>query len=142
MKMRKSALLAIPALAFALVLTGCTLPGPSSNFPGLPDEEQIAQESEADDSGIQAFWLEEGDSIAIAISGSSTCPVIGSRLNVIEQAGEGNIVEVKPEAQPADQVCTMDFVPHTTTFPTPNDVTTTEPLVVRVGDKEVTVPIK
>ncbi|MCS5732701.1 hypothetical protein [Herbiconiux daphne] len=142
MKMRKSALLAIPALAFAFVLTGCTLPGPMANFSGLPGEEQIAGESEPDDSGLQAFWLNEGDSIAVAVSGSSTCPVIGSRLNVIDPAGEGNVVEIVPVAQPADQICTMDYVPHTTTFPTPNDVTTTEPLVVRVGDKEVTVPIK
>jgi hypothetical protein len=142
MKMRKSALLAIPALAFAFVLTGCTLPGPSSNFAGLPDEEHISQESEPDDSGVQAFWLEEGVSIAVSVSGSSTCPVIGSRLNVVDRAGEGNLVEMQPVDQPGDQVCTMDYVPHTTTFPTPDDVTTTEPLVVRVGDVEVTVPIK
>jgi hypothetical protein len=36
----------------------------------------------------------------------------------------------------------MDFVPHTTVFWTPTDVTTTEPLTVEVAGTTVTVPIK
>jgi hypothetical protein len=43
--------------------------------------------------------------------------------------------------RPEEEVCTMDFVPHTTVFWTPLKVTN-EPLKVEVGDSAVTVPVK
>jgi hypothetical protein len=44
--------------------------------------------------------------------------------------------------RPEDEICTADFVPHTTLFWTPTDVSTTEPLTVEVSGYEITVPIK
>ncbi|MFB2554790.1 hypothetical protein [Herbiconiux liangxiaofengii] len=142
MQMRKLVPLTISAAAFALVLTGCTMTGPTQNFNGLPDEEEIVTESEGGaDQGLQAFWLQEGSQIAVAISGSSVCPVVGSDIKVIEPRGEGNVVEITTRPV-SDGPCTMDFVPHTSVFWTPQNVTTSEPLVVRVGDQEVELPIK
>ncbi len=140
--MRKLVTVSATALAFAFVLTGCTMTGPTTNFSGLPDEEKLVHELEPSDSGLQAFWMQEGSQIGVAISGSSTCPVIGSDIKVIEPRGEGNTVEITTVPQPADQVCTMDFVPHTSVFWTPSDITTAEPLTVRVGDEEVEVEVK
>ena len=39
-------------------------------------------------------------------------------------------------------VCTMDFVPHTTIFGTPENTTTTQPLNVDVNGEEIVVPVK
>lgn len=140
--MRKLVTVSVSAAAFALVLSGCTMTGPTQNFSGLPDEEEIVTESEGGaDQGLQAFWLQEGSQVAVAISGSSTCPVVGSDIIVVEPAGEGNVVEITTRPV-SDGVCTMDFVPHTSVFWTPQDVTTAEPLVVRVGDQEVELPVK
>ena len=74
--------------------------------------------------------------------GSSTCPTVGKEIRVLEKAGEGNRVAIDLVQRPEDEICTADFVPHTTLFWTPVDVTTTEPLVVEVAGSEVQVPIK
>ena len=141
MKMRKLVPVSIAALAAAFLLTGCTVTGATASFAGVPDEHDVSQESEADDSGLQAFWVEDGSAVAIAISGSSTCPVVGTRINVVSPAGDGNTISIDTAPLP-DRPCTMDFVPHTTVFWTPNTVTTAEPLVVQVGDRTVTLPVK
>ncbi|MBF4571299.1 hypothetical protein ITJ64_02100 [Herbiconiux sp. VKM Ac-1786] len=142
MQMRKLVPAVLVATAFAFVLTGCTETGPTQNFSGLPDEEEIATESEGGaDQGLQAFWLQEGSQIAVAISGSSSCPVVGSRIDVVEPENEGNVVEITTRPISSGP-CTMDFVPHTSVFWTPDDVTTAEPLTVRVGDQEIELPIK
>ena len=143
MKMRKLVPLTVATLAAAFALTGCTVTGPTENFSGLPDEEHIVTESEGGiDSPVQAFWLHEGAQIGVSISGSSSCPVIGSQIIVVDPAGEGNTVEITTVPQAEDKICTMDFVPHTSVFWTPDFVTTTEPLTIRVGDQEVELPIK
>jgi hypothetical protein len=143
MKSRKLVPLTVATLAAAFALAGCTVTGPTENFPGLPDEEHVITESEGGaDAGLQAFWLHEGAQIGVAISGSSGCPVIGSDIIVVEPEGEGNVVQIDTVPIPADKICTMDFVPHTSVFWTPDFVTTTEPLTIRVGDQEVELPIK
>ncbi len=142
MKMRKLVPLTVSALAVAFVLAGCTVTGPTENFSGLPDEEQIATETEAGDEGLQAFWLQEGSQIGVAISGSSSCPVIGSDIKVVAPEGEGNIVEITTVPIPDDTICTMDYVPHTSVFWTPSNVSTAEPLIIRVADQELELPIK
>lgn len=153
--------------ATALLLAGCTPgSGPIEDFPGLPVVEEEAEgageaeetevggetEDEADEeeavevpepTGDEPVvqYLNDGGRLAVTIWGSSTCPVVGTDLRVTAGAGEGNAVEVVlPE--PDDRPCTMDYVPHTTVFSTPYDVTTTEPLEVTVGDAVVVVPIK
>ncbi len=141
--MRTLAPLTVVAAAFAFALAGCTVTGPTENFSGLPDEEQIVNESEgAADSGIQAFWLHEGSQIAVSISGSSGCPVIGSDIKVVEPKNEGNTVEIVTVPIPQDKICTMDFVPHTSVFWTPANVSTTQELTVRVEGQELTLPVK
>lgn len=143
MKMRKLAPLAAASLAVAFVLSGCTVTGPTENFSGLPDEERVVGElDEGAEAGLQAFWMQEGSQLGIVIAGSSSCPVIGSDIKVIEPKGEGNVVEITTVPIPSDKICTMDYVPHTSVFWTPADVTTTEPLVVRVQGEELEVPVK
>lgn len=160
-------LLASVAVVSALLLSGCAPgSGPIEDFPGLPviDEEAEAEgeaeeteeggpseEETEEDSAEEApeptgdvpvvQYLQDGGRLAITIWGSSTCPVVPTDLRVTAEAGEGNAVEaVLPE--PEEGPCTMDFVPHTTVFSTPADVTTTEELEVTVGDAVVTVPVK
>ena len=67
---------------------------------------------------------------------------MGEEIRVLEEADEGNRVAIDLVQRPDDEACTMDFVPHTTLFWTPYDVTTTEPLVVEVAGYEITVPLK
>ncbi|GAA2240109.1 hypothetical protein N1031_12985 [Herbiconiux moechotypicola] len=141
MKMRK--LLPVTAVAaFALALAGCTVTGPTENFSGFPDEERLVHEIEGGDEAVQAFWMQEGSQLGIAISGSSTCPVIGSDIKVIEEAGEGNTVEITTVPIPENQICTMDYVPHTSVFWTPAKVSTAEPLTIRVQGEEITLATK
>jgi hypothetical protein len=141
MKMRK--LLPVTAVAaFALALAGCTVTGPTENFSGFPDEERLVTEIDEGAEGTVAFWMQEGSQLGIAISGSSGCPVIGSDIKVIEPGGEGNTVEITTVPIPANQVCTMDYVPHTSVFWTPADVSTAEPLTIRVQGEELTLDVK
>ncbi|MGR2752955.1 hypothetical protein [Agromyces arachidis] len=154
------------ALATVLLLAGCAPGAPVEDFAGLPvvdeDTEAEGEASETEEGGPTDDEAEEGEAeelpdptgdepvvqylndggrLAITIWGSSTCPVVPSELRVTAEAGEGNAVEaVLP--QPPNRPCTMDFVPHTTIFSTPMDVTTTQPLEVTIGDQVVTVPIK
>ncbi|WP_430647797.1 hypothetical protein [Agromyces sp. GXS1127] len=159
--------LAGAAIASALLLTACN-PGntPVEDFPGLPvaeeeatqeaggeetelggsteeetDEEDVVETPEPTGDEPYVQYLDDGGRLAITIWGSSTCPVVPTRIEVLAEAGEGNAVEAilpEPETGP----CTMDFVPHTTVFWTPVFTTTTEPLEVTIGDQTVTVPVK
>jgi len=160
-RVRRAGLVAV-ALASVLLLSGCNPSGtPAENFPGHP----VPDEATAVDVGAGAdeagdveepdefdpmepnekpivIWWAEGDQLALTISGSSGCPVIGQQIRVLEPAGEGNRVAIDLVQRPEDEICTMDFVPHTTLFWTPTDVSTTEPLTVEVSGYEITVPIK
>jgi hypothetical protein len=142
MKMRTSALIALPVLAASLLLAGCTVTGPTENFSGLPDEEHVSQQAGSEEDGLQAFWIGEGDQIAVAISGSSTCPVVGSHISVVDEKSEGNTVAITTVPIPGDKICTMDFVPHTSVFWTPSRVTPAEPLTIQIDGKEIVLPVK
>lgn len=139
------------------LLSGCNPPSTAAeNFPGVPTEADAdvvdvdsgtdaagdTEEAPSSEDGPVVVWWADGGQLALTISGSSTCPVIGDQIRVLEPAGEGNRVAIDLVERPADEICTMDFVPHTTLFWTPTTVTTTEPLVVEVADTEVTVPVK
>ncbi|QEO15086.1 hypothetical protein FLP10_12175 [Agromyces intestinalis] len=143
--------LAAAALASVFVLSACA-PGTSSveHFPGLPVVEHAAgddeggageAEQEGGDGRPVAMWLEQGGKIAVTVWGSSTCAPIGERISVVEPKGQGNTVAISLKEY-GDGMCTMDFVPHTTVFWTPMNITTTEELTVQVADTEVTVPVK
>lgn len=152
------------ALASVFLLSGCNPSGQAAeNFSGLPVAEEAAPVDVDPESGgelddpaeeevegptweesdqPQVAWWEEGGQLALVVYGSSTCPTVGQEIRVLEPAGEGNRVAIDLVQRPDDEVCTMDFVPHTTIFWTPVEVTTTEPLVVEVAGFDVEVPIK
>jgi hypothetical protein len=152
------------ALASVFLLSGCNPSGQAAeNFSGLPVAEEAAPVDVDPESGgeiddpaeeevegpaweesdqPQVAWWEEGGQLALVVYGSSTCPTVGQGIRVLEPAGEGNRVAIDLVQRPDDEVCTMDFVPHTTIFWTPVEVTTTEPLVVEVAGFDVEVPIK
>jgi hypothetical protein len=149
----RRAALAGAALASVFLLSACA-PGtsPAEQYAGQPelehaveeDEEGAAEEEEHDavEGETSAVWLQQGGQLAITTWGSSTCPVVGTDIRVVEPRGEGNTVEIVTKEYAEDQVCTMDFVPYTTVFWTPLDVTTTEPLTVRIQGEEIEVPVK
>ena len=89
----------------------------------------------------QAAWVSQGQKIAITIFGSSTCPNVASAINVVSPADEGNAVSIEVPL-PSNGPCTMDLVPHTTEFWTPQDVTTTQPLQISVLDQDIELGIK
>jgi hypothetical protein len=152
------------ALASVFLLSGCNPSGnPAEDFPGVPvadeadpigvDPEEGGEESDAseeeeegepfnEDGDPNVVWWEQGGQLALVVWGSSTCPVVGERISVIDPAGEGNRVAIDVVKRAEDEACTMDLVPHTTVFWTPTEVTTTEPLVVEVLGTEVEVPVK
>lgn len=134
---RLVALSVVGVLAFALA--GCTNLG--SSFLGVP-EDHVAGESEQTDDGLQAFWLHEGTEVAIAIWGSSTCPVEGTAIHIVKPAGEGNVVSVDVRPVGDEKICTRDYVPTTTVFYTPGRITTTEPLTIKVNGSQVVLPVK
>jgi hypothetical protein len=159
--------LAAAALAFVFVLSGCNPSGNAAeNFPGRPVPEEAAavdlgagsdeadvgvEEGEEAEEAVdpmepndtpEVIWWNEGAQLALTISGSSSCPVVGRDIRVLQEAHEGNRVAIDLVQRDENEICTADFVPHTTLFWTPVDVTTTEPLVVEVFGTEVTVPIK
>lgn len=147
------------AAACALLLAACAPIGntPVEQFRGVPEldahgtadgvgSDEGTSEHDRDLAeevmdGPVAAWLENGTKIAVSIGGSSTCPYIGSAIHVVESANAGNIVRIDLEPLP-DRPCTMDFVPHTTVFWTPQEVTTTQPLTVEVMGEQIEVPIK
>ena len=140
--------LAAAALASVFLLAACAPPkSAAENFPGEPvaehAEEGSHDEGEANVEGEpQAAWVGQGGQLAVTLWGSSTCPQVGETNRVVEKAGEGNRVAIDLVQRDENEVCTMDFVPHTTVFWTPMDVTTTEELTVEVADAEVVVPVK
>lgn len=162
-RVRRVGLLAV-ALASVFLLSACNPPGsPAENFAGLPvadeaapigdDAEEGGDESDAPEEELEGepfdengepnvVWWEEGGQLALVVYGSSTCPVVGENIRVLDKAGEGNRVAIDVVKRAENEVCTMDLVPHTTLFWTPVEVTTTEPLIVDVIGTEVEVPIK
>ncbi|WP_133411767.1 hypothetical protein [Agromyces badenianii] len=156
MRVRRVGLLAL-ALSSVFLLSACNPSGDAAeDFPGVPGASEAEavdveagddpagdeEETESSADGPVVVWWADGGQIALTISGSSTCPVVGEQIRVLEKAGEGNRVAIDLVQRPEDQVCTMDLVPHTTLFWTPVTVTTTEPLVVEVAGYEIEVPIK
>ncbi|MCD2441583.1 hypothetical protein LQ757_04760 [Agromyces sp. SYSU K20354] len=167
-RLRRAGLIAV-AISSLFLLSACTPPsGAAEDFPGRPVPEEapvvdVGAGTGPDEAGVPGsegegaeeavdpmepndeplvVWWADGGQLALTISGSSSCPVVGTDIRVLEPAGEGNRVAISLKEYPADQVCTADFVPHTTLFWTPYDVTTTEPLFVEVMGTEVEVPIK
>lgn len=131
---------AVLAVAAILGLAGCAAGSPTENYPGAPAGGHGEEQGEVELSGEpEAFYLVNAGAIAVVLWGSSTCPLVGERMVVEEPAGEGNAVRVEVREHPEQTPCTMDLTPHTTVFATPGDVTTTEPLTIRIDDTELTI---
>ncbi|MGW9631530.1 hypothetical protein ACWGST_12580 [Agromyces sp. NPDC055520] len=154
MRLRRAGLLAL-AVSSVFLLSACNPPaGAAENFSGVPteaDADVVDVDSGTDPAGDTheipterptAVWWADGGQIAFITVGSSTCPVVGEQIRVLDPAGKGNRVVIDLVERPADQICTMDMVDHTTLFWTPVTVTTTEPLIVEVGGDEITIPVK
>lgn len=132
--------LATVVAASALLLTGCSAIGntPTGTFQGIPDGVEV----DNDTLGVPvASWQQYGQKIAITTFGSSTCPLVGTSINVVKSADEGNEVRVDIADLP-DRPCTMDLVPFTTEFWTPENVTTTQPLKIEVLDQTIELGVK
>ncbi len=147
-RMRSVQRLTLAGLAVAAIvtLTACAPVGNTavSNYSGWPEVSMPGEggSGELADGTPHAMWIGQGNKIAVITYGSSTCPQVGETIDVVAPAGQGNAVKVNLKQYPADQACTMDLVPHTTEFWTPQNITTTEPLEVEVAGSTVTVPIK
>jgi hypothetical protein len=142
--LRRAGLVAV-AVASVFLLSACNPGGGAiEHYSGSPVSDHAGDaaghEGAADE--VQAAWLQQGGQIAVTIPGSSTCPIVGSNIRVLDEAGEGNRVAVDVIERDKHEICTQDLVPHTTVFWTPVSVTTTEPLVVEVVGETVTVPVK
>ncbi|KQQ95787.1 hypothetical protein ASF62_04700 [Leifsonia sp. Leaf325] len=141
--MKRHVIATTGAALLLILLTGCTPSGQAvEDFSGVPDDITTSEKIPVDTDGApQAFYLNDGGELAVVLWGSSTCPYIGTDISVVKEADEGNEVEVAVAPLP-DQPCTMDLVPHTTVFWTPTKTTTTKPLIVRVLDAVIEVPVK
>lgn len=139
---------AAAALASVFLLAACSPPtSAAESYAGQPQiedplEENETPEPESPEGEPQAEWLQQGGQIAVTLYGSSSCPQVGTDIRVLEPAGQGNSVEIEVAEIPEDQICTADFVPHTTVFWTPQNVSATEVLTVHVADTEIEVPVK
>lgn len=134
MKPARSALLALPLIAFAaLGLSGCApaTPPPSvatSNYGGLPAGQST--DVDVDMEGPLVQWLDQGSSITVTTWGSSGCPAILTEVNAVD-AQTLDLQYLEATAYP-DQACTADYAPHTSEIELPSDVTGT-PLTVTVS---------
>lgn len=141
--------LALFGLAAAAIvsLTACAPVGNSAvtNYPGWPEVTMPGEggSGELADGTPHAMWIGQGDKFAVITYGSGNCPVIGTTVDVVAPAGEGNTVKVNTEDYSGQNLaCTMDLTAHTTEFWTPQNITTTEPLKVEVAGTTITVPVK
>ncbi|MBG6238738.1 hypothetical protein IWX78_001710 [Mycetocola sp. CAN_C7] len=123
------------ALVLACVMSGCapSATTPVENYPGTPND---AGEVELDDGGFGGAWLDDGASFGVTVSGSSTCPPIGSGYAVTG----GNAITVTLETIPADKACTADFGPHTTVFRAASELESDQDLTVTVNTETFTIP--
>jgi hypothetical protein len=123
-----------------LALAGCMTSYPTESYSGDPHE--TIQSAGGEEEGVMVSWLHQGGQIALTTWGSSTCPVVGSHISVVSPSSADNTVAITTDPIPDDRICTMDYVPHTSVFWTPQEVITGEPLTVQVMGKELVLPIK
>lgn len=134
------------AVAAILTLSACTpvTNGAITNYDGWPPVTMPGEGGSGTlaDGTPHAMWIGEGDKIAVITFGSGNCPVVGTSIDVVAKAGQGNAVKITTEDVAKAPACTMDLVAHTTEFWTPQAVTTTEPLKVEIQGTTVTIPVK
>lgn len=119
-----------------LVLVACSGGGSAS---AKPVDDYAGGPKGVEDAGgsrLQPFasWLDQGKQIAITLYGSSGCPPVGESMSV----SSANSLNVAVVPIAPDKMCTADYVPHTTVFATPSDVTTTSDVSIRIDDESLT----
>ena len=82
-----------------------------------------------------AGWNEAGDALHVITYGSSSCPLVPKALTASDA-----MVEIELEAI-GGAVCTMDYVPTTSTVPSPPGLDPTQAVTAVLGDLgQVTIP--
>lgn len=66
-----------------------------------------------------SVWLKDGDQFTVTLYGSSTCPPVATRFKL---TGHNKVELTVSTGKDKNAVCTMDYVPHTTVFATPNTI--------------------
>ena len=160
-RLRRVGLIAV-ALSSVFLLSACNPSGkPPRDFPGVPVEEDAAPvdvdpesggeiedpaEGETEGSefvesdGPQVAWFEEGGRSPSSCTAAPPARTVGGRSACSRRPARATASR-STSCSARDEICTADFVPHTTVFWTPVDVTTTD-LMVEVAGSEVQVPIK
>jgi hypothetical protein len=106
------------AAAAALALAGCsTSTSAVKDYRGEPK----GVDAPASSAGGAPFsvWLHGGDQFTVTLYGSSTCPPVATKFKLV---GKNQMTITVPDPAAKNKVCTMDYVPHTTVFDTPNTV--------------------
>lgn len=118
------------AAAFAVLLAGCAGTTGSERVTDYRGEPKGVEAPPSSAGGSPwAAWLEGGDKLAITLYGSSGCPPVVEDLDVTD-----NEVDVQVKQYPADRVCTMDYVPHTSVFRTPSELDRGQPVEFTADD--------
>ncbi|NNC12027.1 hypothetical protein HII28_09055 [Planctomonas sp. JC2975] len=117
---RRFARLAVASVVAGLTviaLAGCTQNStkPITNYKGEPK----GVEAPASSAGGAPFsvWLKNGDQFTVTLYGSSTCPPVATKFALTGH----NKMELTISTG-GKTACTMDYVPHTTVFATPNTI--------------------
>jgi hypothetical protein len=106
----------------ALALTGCAQNSthPLTDYRGEP-KGMTPPESSAGGAPY-SMWLKGGDQFSVTLYGSSTCPPVATRYRLTGKNQVELTVSTTGGSTSSPKPCTMDFVPHTTVFGTPNTI--------------------
>lgn len=117
-RLARFVVVAVVAGAVVLTLAGCSQNStrPVTDYRGEPKGVE-APPSSAGGSPF-SVWLKNGDQFTVTLYGSSTCPPVATRFKLPGH----NRVELTVPNPAKGKVCTMDYVPHTTVFATPNTI--------------------
>ncbi|HEY5221727.1 MAG TPA: hypothetical protein VIJ18_01570 [Microbacteriaceae bacterium] len=132
---RTTAILGLLAASVAIALAGCSgsPTAPITSYPGEP-KGVTAPPSSAGGAPF-SVWLKNGAQFTVTTYGSSTCPPVGTDFAV---TGTNQLTVAIKEYK--GKVCTMDYVPHTTVFATPNDINPHKDVKVTVQALRFTLP--
>ena len=127
---------AVAALLVAgVALTGCTAHAtkPAEEYNGEPKGVDAPASSAG--GAAWATWMQDGGQIAIVLYGSSSCP---PRVASIAVTSHSTVTATLAPAPGG--VCSRDYAPHTTIFPTPSGVKTTSAVQIVLPDATLTLP--
>lgn len=118
---RRFARLALAATLAGLTvvaLAGCSQNStkPITDYHGEPK----GVEAPSSSAGGAPFsvWLKNGDQFTVTLYGSSKCPPVATKFTLTGH----NKMKLTISTGKKNAICTMDYVPHTTVFATPNTI--------------------